>query len=104
MTSPLTKGVVRKTQNCVRTLWTDRNAYKSQEIQEDNGCPLGTGERTGMGRGKDIMQLCWVSHPCEMVSGQAVVTLGSSHMLHTVLSDSLPCCGNHNPVPVSRSL
>ena len=47
---------------------TPLHREESQEIQEDNGCPLGTGERTGMGRGKDIMQLCWVSHPCEMVS------------------------------------
>lgn len=26
------------------------DAYKSQEIQEDDGCPLGTGGGTGIGR------------------------------------------------------
>lgn len=51
------------------------------------------------------MELCWVSHPCEMVSGQATVTTapppssrGRQPLLHTVPSDRLSCRGNHNPV------
>lgn len=65
------------------------------------------GQERGQGWG-EVRTLCSyvgsATHVRWSVSGQAVVTSGSSHMLHTVLSDSLPCRGNHNPVPVSRTL